>query len=111
MQTVFQVFGYTYDRVDRDVFEHSWGLAASLEQAVAFIKERVARLDWNSGFHLEDNPAEDCGLIIRELKVGVFPGDSPEDEHADIAATYNWRGDRLESDPWVRCFQTVTGNN
>lgn len=96
MQTVFEVFHYI---VDDDPYgsdyEMSMGVSATLKEASDFIKEAFKQRDNHPCAYLVDVPGEQRGVIIRELKLGVFHNNSHED-NPGIVAIYNWRGERLE---------------
>lgn len=96
MQTVFEVFHYMIDDDPYGTdYEMSLGVSATLKEASDFIKEAFKPRDNHPCAYLVDVPGEQRGVIIRELKLGVFGWNSSEGSDNEVAV-YNWRGERLE---------------
>ena len=96
MQSVFDVVEYALsdDPYEPD-FDFSWGLSATLAEAVAFIAEIV-----KGGAHrmtVEDDTGRNFVRII-ERRVGQFQDYVGRGEDARILAQYDWQGQKLETE-------------
>ena len=98
MQTVFEVFHYIVDDDPYGTdYEMSLGVSATLKEASDFIKEAFKQRDNHPCAYLVDVPGEQRGVIIRELKLGMF-GFNTREGNDNAVAVYNWRGQRLEKE-------------
>lgn len=93
MQSVFDVVEYALsdDPYEPD-YDYSWGLAATLAEAVAFIAKTVEAGEVSMTVESEDG---NSFVRIIERAVGLFE-DYPSGKDPRILAHFDWRGQKLE---------------